>query len=490
MPDVQTTTAGLKFVEVLVPVLLSLGVLYGIKLMSDVKTATLGNRVSALCMLLAIVYTMMRTDMTASLPYIIVGLLLGTLMSIWMTIKVKMIQMPQMVGLLNGLGGLASAISAILTIATGNALNAFDQVTSALALLVGGLTFSGSVVAAAKLHNLMPQKPKVYPGHQLWNTLVLLALVVLTVFLPLYPDRAGLICTLLAILSLLFGWLFAIRVGGADMPITISLLNSTSGVAAGIAGMALGDILLVSVGGIVGASGLILTQIMCKAMNRSLTSVLFGGHASPKPDAAHQPAAEQAEAEERNAEEAEAVCAVAEEAPKTKHTATLEDVESWVKEASNCIIIPGYGMALSQAQEKVKNLLDKLQAKGVSTRFAIHPVAGRMPGHMNVLLAEVDIDYELLCEMQDINSDFEKTDLVLVIGANDVINPAANTAVNTPIYGMPILEAAKAKHLVICNFDDKPGYAGVPNPLYTPQANAILLQGDAKESLDKILSFL
>ena len=460
-----------------VSALLSLGVLYGIKLMSKVRTAALGNRVSALCMLAAIVITMYRTDMGAGLPYIILGLLIGSLLSVIMAIKVKMIQMPQMVGLLNGLGGLASAVAALMTVTYKRPLGTFELVTSGLALAVGALTFSGSMVAALKLHGKLPQKPVVYPGHRWLTAFAALVMLVLIVLLPLNPLHQGKwLGLLIGFAGLVFGWLFAIRVGGADMPITISLLNSTSGVAAAIAGMALGDILLVAVGGIVGSSGLLLTQIMCRAMNRSLTSVLFGTAARPQP------------AEPAPAVPAEEPSPAAEEQPAA--SASKEELPKWLQETQSVIIIPGYGMAVSQAQEKVKQLLDKLQAAGKQVRFAIHPVAGRMPGHMNVLLAEVDIDYELLCEMEDINSDFTKTDLVIIIGANDVVNPAANTAEGTPIYGMPILDAAHAKRLVICNFDTRPGYAGVENPLYAPQARVLLLLGDAKDSLDTILSSL
>lgn len=462
-----------------ISVLLSLGVLYGIKLMSSVKTAALGNRVSALCMLVAVVVTMVRTDLAGSLAYIIAGLVLGSLLSVYMTVRVKMIQMPQMVGLLNGLGGLASALAAILTVAAGDKLNTFELATSGIALAVGALTFSGSMVAAGKLQGLLRQKPVVYPGHSFLTAFAAMVQGVLIVLLALFPAANSLLlCLLLGVAGLVFGFLFAIRVGGADMPITISLLNSTSGVAAAIAGMALGDILLVAIGGIVGASGLLLTQIMCRSMNRSLRHVIFGSAPARQTEEA-QPAA--------SLQDAPPADAPAASAPVKPQAASPEDVKGWLKDAQQVILIPGYGMALAQAQELVKQLLDKLQAAGKQVRFAIHPVAGRMPGHMNVLLAEVDIPYELLCEMDSINGDFPTTDLVVVVGANDVINPAANTAQGTPIYGMPILDAAKARHLVICNYDRKPGYAGVENPLYAPSPNILLLLGDAKDSLNTLL---
>ena len=470
--------------------ILSVGVLFGIKLMSQVKTAAWGNRLSALCMLAAIVVTMINTEtLSAALGYIIAGLLIGTLLSIFMTVKVKMIQMPQMVGLLNGLGGLASAVAAILTIIDKPVIGTFELVTAGLALAVGGLTFSGSMVAAGKLHGMLPQKPKVYPGHQIISLALVLVMLLCIVLLPIIPAQSVLLVIVLALAGLAFGWVFAIRVGGADMPITISLLNSTSGVAAAIAGMALSDVLLVAVGGIVGASGLLLTQIMCRAMNRHLSGILFGHSAKPAAPTGEKAQVDQtgAEAEKKAPAEAEEA---AEEVPAPPPVPTLEDADQWLQEAKSVIIIPGYGMAISQAQEKVKDLLDRLKADGKKVRFAIHPVAGRMPGHMNVLLAEVDVPYELLMEMDEINPDFAHTDLVIVIGANDVINPAAGTAAGTPIYGMPILQASDAKHIIICNYDKKPGYAGVENPLYAESAKVLLLLGDAKDSLDKLLAML
>ncbi len=483
----------------IISAVLSLGVLLGIRLMSNVKTAPLGNRISALCMLLAIIATMVRTDFSGSLPYIIAALLVGTLLSVYMAAKVKMIQMPQMVGLLNGLGGLASSLAAILTVLTGSMLGKFELSTAGLALGIGALTLSGSLVAAGKLHGIFPQKPVVFPAHSALTGFAALVLVVLMVLLPIsQPVSHFTLCLLLSFVGLLFGWLFAIRVGGADMPITISLLNSSSGVAASIAGMALGDILLVSVGAIVGASGLLLTLIMCRAMNRRLTQVIFS---SPGKQTSAPQAVPAAQPVEPVIPPAQAVTAIddeqadIEEEPKTakpapEAAAQEADLGTWLADAQSVIVIPGYGMALSQAQELVKQFTDKLESQGKTVRFAIHPVAGRMPGHMNVLLAEVDIPYELLCEMDEINPDFPDTDLVIVIGANDVINPAANTAEGTPIYGMPILDADKARRLIICNFDTKPGYAGVDNPLYAPNPTILLLLGDAKASIENLLSHL
>ena len=357
-------------------------------------------------------------------------------------------------------------------------------------MVVGMLTLTGSVVAAMKLEEMMKQKPIVLRGHAVWTMGSLLFSLACVVGLTMDPSMLWL-CAPCLLLSGVFGVLFAVRVGGADMPITISLLNSFSGVAGGIAGVAIADPLLVAVGGIVGSSGLLLTQIMCKAMNRHLFDILLGKTSvshleSPMLDADGKVVTPDD---------------VQEIAGRLKHVVsnTTEPSEMVVEEvdpiaalqkARRVIIVPGYGMALSQAQEQVKRLADTLEDFGADVKFAIHPVAGRMPGHMNVLLAEVDVPYDQLHEMEEINPEFLDCDVCVVIGANDVVNPAANTARGTPIYGMPILNVFKAKHMIICNFDTKPGYAGVENPLYRHAANVTLMLGDAKGSLEKLLEGL
>ena len=306
----------------------------------------------------------------------------------------------------------------------------------------------------------------------------------------------------------LFGLWFSLRVGGADMPITISLLNSLSGVAGSIAGMAIGDVFLVAVGGIVGASGLLLTQIMCRAMNRKLMSILTGGTMTP-------PAPQPPVIEENDNENEELIRRIMDLEKKIKELeAMVADLEARVKaldgqlnaapapapveeaptaasvlsKAKDVIIVPGYGMALAQAQHQVRQLADKLESRGARVRFAIHPVAGRMPGHMNVLLAEADVDYEKLYEMDAINDDFKNADAVVVIGANDVLNPAARNAVGTPIYGMPVLNVDQAPEVIVCNFDLKPGYAGVENPIYSREKGVYLELGDAKETLMRLMA--
>ena len=468
--------------HIFIPVL----VVLGLWLMSRVPTAVRGNRLSIVAMVLAITVAIWNASQ-GSLIVAALFLLIGAIIGLQLSRKVTMIQMPQTVGLLNGLGGGASALVGIVSLMgimnvdtfierqsfSGFMLNSFESSTAVLAIIVGMLTLTGSLVAAGKLHKVLSQKPVVYKNHSMWVALLLILSLAIFVWGTWFINQASVNWIIISavIVSALFGWLFAIRVGGADMPITISLLNSLSGVAGSIAGMAIGNIMLVAIGGIVGASGLLLTQIMCKAMNRSLLDILLGKTSAP------------AGAKKGTAPAAKM------EAPKAevKQTESLSDI---MKAAKSVIIVPGYGMALAQAQHQVKQLGDAFTKNGAKVRYAIHPVAGRMPGHMNVLLAEADVDYEDLYEMEAINDDFKETDLVVVIGANDVLNPAARDAEGTPIYGMPVLNVDQAKHVVICNYDLKPGYAGVPNPLYEKSEGVTLKLGDAKESVTNIISEL
>ena len=475
---------------------LVLGVLAGIYLMSKVEKAYTGNMLSAVSMTLAIVLTMIKyevfgSDVRTALIVIIAAMLVGSAIGVWITVKVKMIQMPQTVAILNGFGGGASAFVAALTLLTDKEANSFSVFTGMLALVVGVITLIGSLIAAGKLQGVINGKPVVIPGHSPLTIISLVASLVLCVLSIFIPALLPLMIAAF-VLSFAFGLLFSIRVGGADMPITISLLNSFSGVAGSIAGLAIGDVLLVAIGGIVGASGLILTQIMCKAMNRNLFDILLGktsSHGKKKDDKADNEAVKAALDEETSEKAVEKAEEMTEEkaAEEPKKENNLPEI---LKTAKNVIIVPGYGMALAQAQSLVKQLADKFETNGANVRYAIHPVAGRMPGHMNVLLAEVDVPYDKLCEMKDINDDFKDTDVAIVIGANDVMNPAAKETENTPISGMPILSVADAKHIVICNYDLKPGYAGVDNPLYSKEDGVDKLLGDAKESLNKLISML
>ena len=466
-------------IYIIICAVLSVLVLVGISMMSKVKTAVMGNFLSAASVFVGVLITLLYNDIISIASmyiYMLVGIIIGSTLAL----RVKMIQMPQLVALLNGVGGFASALVGILTLLkigqTEQAYPIFSDVTAVLAIVIGMITLVGSLVAAGKLHKLLPQKPVIWKNHALILNFSLVLLTITIIYSAFVgkiisqPVDIAIILIVSIAISSLFGYAFSIRVGGADMPITISLLNSLSGVAGAIAGMAISDILLVSVGGIVGASGLFLTQIMCRSMNRSLMDILTGKTSV----AGKKTTKTQAVTEPKKDEKAE-----------TKQTST-KDV---LKNAKSVIIVPGYGMALAQAQHQVKMLANTFESKGAQVRYAIHPVAGRMPGHMNVLLAEADVSYEQLYEMDAINDDFKNTDLVVVIGANDVLNPAARDAEGTPIYGMPVLNVDQCPNVIICNYDMQPGYAGVENPLYHKEGVTMML-GDAKDSLAKLLEQL
>lgn len=469
---------------------LTLLVMLGIAMMSKPKTAMTGNLLSALAILAGIVFTLLEKNILSVwtlYPSIIVGTFIGGLMAA----RVKMIQMPQMVALFNGVGGGTSALVGFLSVAGIGVLKTdihaqfgiFFTLTGYLAIAVGMITLVGSLVAAGKLHRVIGQKPQVWAFHSMVTMLSLLIVLVFTIVgsLPgqLLASSYWLMWGVI-LFSGVFGLFFSIRVGGADMPITISLLNSLSGVAGAIAGMAIGDVLLVAVGGIVGASGLLLTQIMCRAMNRSLLSILF----ARVPKKKNIPVGGAAKVEQSGAKPAGS------ESPQAAKVESAKELEerpaAKLAKAKRVIIVPGYGMALAQAQHQVKHLADALTARGIVVRYAIHPVAGRMPGHMNVLLAEVNVPYDELFQMEDINDDFAKCDVTIVIGANDVLNPAARDAEGTPIYGMPVLNVDEAPYTIICNYDLKAGYAGVDNPLYGRKEGVALMLGDAKSSLQKL----
>ena len=496
-------------------------VLFGIFLLSRVKKARLGNGLSAIALLAGIILVLIHSgvfdfnrdsnSLILGIVIILLALALGSVIGIVLSKKVKMIEMPQLVALLNGLGGAASAIVGITTLALAGkspmfSSGAFALTTAALAISVGMITLSGSLIAAGKLHRILPQKQIVLKGHQVITislfilTIVLVALSGILVPTGLMSIKYLWILLLLnVVVSTLFGLVFSIRVGGADMPITISLLNSFSGVAGAIAGLALYDILLVAIGGIVGASGLILTQIMCKAINRSLIDILLG-KAKKTQDAA--PALEAETKDEQTSEDQTSEAQTSNEVQTSEEVSSNEvpnqEVESQeekdefaaLRNAKDVIIVPGYGMAIAQAQHLVKELANYLVSNGAKVRYAIHPVAGRMPGHMNVLLCEADVDYEDLFEMSDIDADFKTCDAVIVVGANDVLNPAANTAVGTPIYGMPVLSVNDAKEIYIFNYDTKPGYAGVDNPIYERKNGVHIFLGNASDTLQQALDEL
>ena len=454
------------------------GFLWGIRLMNSPRTAVKGNMLGAFSMLGAVVITLagQRILNHGALWGAVAA---GALIGYGIAVRVSMIQMPQLVALLNGFGGGASAVTAFVVIADTGAKSTASIFTGPLALAVGGATFSGSLIAAGKLSGVIRQKPIIPPGQAALSLLSILAMAVLVALFHYVPTAFfGSIAVAIVLVSLLFGLLLTLRIGGADMPITISLLNSLSGLAASITGFFIENMLLVAAGAIVGSAGLILTRIMCGAMNRPLSDILLGRTTTDKKGGDSPSTAQQQETSPA-------------QFPDTTNDSRniMERALSSLRQADSVVIVPGYGMALSQAQAEVKRLYDTLLGLGKDIRFAIHPVAGRMPGHMNVLLAEVDIPYEALYEMADINDAFGETDAVVVVGANDVVNPAAKTAQNTPIYGMPVLNVGDAGHVIVCNIDTAPGYSGVDNPLYE-QSSTLLLIGDARETVSRLVDEL
>ena len=435
-----------------------------LKGLSHPRTAVRGNLFGALGMLIAAVATMLSVEL--DFTWIIVGMLAGTGVGIWFAVKTPMTSMPQMVALLNGFGGGSSLLVAGVELT----LHPQDQmglVATALSGLIGAVTFSGSLVAYAKLEEVKIARDMRLPGQLAINGGLLVGCLGLSTWLFLHPHLIVLYW-LIVILALVLGYFLVISIGGADMPVVISLLNSYSGMAAAATGFVLSNNVLIISGALVGASGIILTQIMCVAMNRSLTNVLFGSGAGGGKGVSK--------------EEVDAVYA-------TVKSTTPEEVAMLLDVASRVVIIPGYGMAVSQAQHAVSDLTEALMARQITVEFGIHPVAGRMPGHMNVLLAEADIPYELLLEMDQINSTMEQCDVAIVLGANDVVNPLARQATNSPIAGMPIIDVDKARTVVVIKRSLSPGFAGIPNPLFAAE-NTLMLYGDGRHAVVEILNAL
>ncbi len=449
----------------------------GLKKLSSPATARLGNKLSMAGMALAILATLMAPGLSFKL--IALGIIIGTIIGGWAAIKVEMTSMPEMVALFNGCGGAASALVALSELQLrGNEfgpamvehIGTFAMITLLLSVIIGGLTFTGSVIAYAKLQGIVSGQPITYPGQQVVNGLILIGTAVLS-YMVFNDPTSHLLFYGICLLSLILGVLSVIPIGGADMPVVISLLNSYSGLAVSMTGFALGNNALIIVGSLVGASGLFLTKIMCDAMNRSLSNVLFGafGTGGGSDDGGVVAEGGGAEGSVKGYE--------------------VEDVVMVLENASSLIIVPGYGMAAAQAQHAVRELGDYLDEEGVEVRYAIHPVAGRMPGHMNVLLAEADVSYDQLFSMEDINDDFSGTDVVLVIGANDVVNPAAKTNPGSPIYGMPVLNVEEAQTVVVLKRSMKPGFAGIENELFLKD-NTMMLFGDAKSSVQALVAHL
>ncbi len=480
--------------KVVLAVLIIAGFLTGIRLMQSPRTALWGNRLGAFSMLFAITWTFVTTG-GGTLLSAILFVSLGAIAGLILGQSVKMIQMPQTVALLNGFGGAASALVVLAAIpgSTVEGVEVLFWSTSGLALVIGALTFSGSIIAMIKLQGLAFRQPVQIPGHGIILRLAFLsALLVIILNLAYGGTYAAPAMALIAVLGLLAGLLISLRIGGADMPIVISLLNSFSGIAASIAGLAVTNLILAGTGALVGVAGLILTRLMCRAMNRSLANVLTGFVPGSHKKRNGEPGVTAGEPF------GESVGPDHEEtggpAGKTNEEQTGEkpgpdDLPGLLNTAQRVIIVPGYGMAVAQAQMAVGLLATTLEQKGKDVKFAIHPVAGRMPGHMNVLLAEAGVDYEKLLDIEEINPQFEHADLVIVVGACDVVNPAANAADGTPISGMPILEAEKAKAVIVCNLDEKPGYSGVDNLLYEKE-HVLTIWGDASEVVPKLIDMI
>jgi len=453
----MSSTTLIQFAYLVAAVLFILG----LRNLSSPQTASRGNRMAALGMLIAIVATLLVQDV---IDYTIVfaGVVVGSLIGAVTAMRIQMTAMPQMVALLNGFGGAASMLVASAEVSSRISTQSVPLgiVPGAIvvSVLIGGVTLTGSLIAFAKLQELMKGAPIQYPAQQYINALIALVTLGACVLLGMNPLDHQLLAILTA-LALLLGVLLVIPIGGADMPVVIALLNSYSGLAACATGFVLDNSALVISGSLVGASGLILTKIMCDAMNRSLGNVLFGAFGAQDASSA-------------------ATGDVALQGNVTAYTPI--DAAVIFSNARSVIVVPGYGMAVAQAQHAVRELSDTLTEAGIEVNFAIHPVAGRMPGHMNVLLAEADVPYEQLVEMDEINPQFPETDVALVLGANDVVNPAAREDEDSPIYGMPVLEVDRARHVFVIKRSMNPGFAGIQNPLFFKD-NTMMIFGDAKK---------
>ena len=438
--------------------------IYGIRYLSSPKTARKGNLFASIGMFLAIVITLFDKQVL-TFEWIIVGVVIGSAVGTIMAMKIPMTGMPQMVGMLNGFGGGASTLVALAEYYKMNPNIPINTgIATVLSLLIGGVTFTGSMIAFGKLQGIVSGKVIKYPGQHPLNALLLLLVIIGGIFVIIHPELSTL-TVIITIASLILGVLLVLPIGGADMPVAISLLNSYSGLAGSTTGFILQNNELIIAGALVGASGIILTNIMCKGMNRSLMNVLLGGWAS----AGSVPA-----------ESSGGVV------PKGNvKSIDAEELAMLFDSVSNVIIVPGYGMAVAQAQHAIRDLMNVLEKKSINVRFAIHPVAGRMPGHMNVLLAEANVPYDKLYALEDINDDFANTDIAFIVGANYVVNPAARHDQSSPIYGMPILNVDYAKTVVINKRSLNPGYAGIENELFY-QDNSLMYFGDAKDAITKL----
>lgn len=440
----------------------------GLKRLGSPATARQGNLIAAVGMLIAVVATLLKQGIL-NYEMIAIAVAVGTVLGTVMAQRVEMTAMPQMVGLLNGFGGAASALVAIgefwRYIHQVDAIPLSETITIILSILIGGITFTGSLLAFVKLEGWITGQPITFAFQQPFNLTLLATFLLGSGLLITEPHNVAVFLSLVGI-SLVLGVLFVLPIGGADTPVVISLLNSFSGLAASAAGFVLGNNMLIIAGALVGSSGIILTEIMCKAMNRSLPNVLFSAFGSAKSvmDAAHT-----------------------ELGDRSVRSIDTEEGAMMLGYARSVVIVPGYGMAVAQAQHAVRELTDQLERLGVDVKYAIHPVAGRMPGHMNVLLAEANVPYPQLYDMDDINPEFEHTDVALVIGANDVVNPAARHNQSSPIYGMPILEVDKAQHTIVIKRGMNAGFSGIENELFY-EDRTMMLFGSAKDVITHLVT--
>ena len=437
-----------------------------LRFLSSPRRARLGNQVGAAGMALAIVVTLAQPGLEGYV-WIAIAMVIGGAVGAVGARRVKMTAMPQMVALFNGVGGGAVALIALAEFHNlgpePGRLELNISVAMILSAIIGSISFAGSLIAFAKLQELIGGRPIVYPGQKLVNALVIATALGLAGVILAGNESQWLIVGVI-VASLTFGVLFVLPIGGADMPVVISLLNACTGIAASAAGFALHENVLIVSGALVGASGTLLTLLMGRAMNRSITNVLFGAFG-----------------------QIQSGTGTALDDGRSARATTAEDVAIMLSYARRVVIVPGYGLAVAQAQHDVRALGDLLEDKGVDVRYAIHPVAGRMPGHMNVLLAEANVPYDRLFEMEEINPELAQTDVAVVIGANDVVNPAARTDQASPIYGMPIIDVDKATNVVVIKRSLAPGFAGIDNPLFY-DARTSMLFGDAKQAVEQLLT--
>jgi NAD(P) transhydrogenase subunit beta len=439
--------------------------IFALKGLTHPASARRGNFLGMAGMAIAIVATLAGAEVQ-SYDFIVAGVLAGAVIGSAVAAKIQMTAMPQLVAALHSFVGMAAVLVAIgtyLNRAAAGTLNAVLMGELSAGIVIGAITFTGSVIAFGKLQGLISGKPVKFKGQHALNAGLALATVGFAIHFAMTESTISL--AMMTIIAFVLGVTLIIPIGGADMPVIISMLNSYSGWAAAATGFTLSNNLLIITGALVGFSGAILSYIMCRAMNRSIINVVFGGFGS---DGGEVSAAGQA-------------------AQKGVKSASAADAVYWMEDASKVIVVPGYGMAVAQAQHALKELMEQLQARDVEVKFAIHPVAGRMPGHMNVLLAEADIPYDHVLEMDEINPEFASADVVLVVGANDVVNPAAKTDSSSPIYGMPILEVGKARQVYFIKRSMRPGYSGVDNLLFY-QDNCSLIFGDAKDVCEELVS--